>query len=204
MLALLNKEFVVNFWTNFIGTLILIFSSLITTTYQIPIYLSVFFVLLFVRNGDGKDELNRSDRLISSLPVSRTQILASKIIYGFSIGLVFLLIQTAFNYFIPGLTSNSLSEIIGILILIVFLLTAYQMFYLIFGPQIMNYIIILIFFAFITIIPIMINTGQFNRFFEFISQYNLNIIFMSVSVLMLMLTGLMFTINIKLYNSKDL
>ncbi|UUX34725.1 ABC-2 transporter permease [Fundicoccus culcitae] len=204
MLALLKKEFIVNLRIILISTAVYILINIVMYENQFSLYLTIPFVLLVLGNSDGMDELNHSERLIASLPVSRDEVVMSKVIFGSLIGFFYILIISSLNFILPNLEANQIGEFIASFILIIFSIVVYQLLFLLFGSRVMKYIIILIYLAFITIIPMIVNTRQYEHLYSLLNNFDLNLILSALAIIFLILAALILRINLKLYQAKDL
>jgi len=204
MKALLRKEWIVSknlLIISFVLNFVVLF---IVSENQLPIYLGLMLALFNVRNIDGLDDKTEYHQMIQSMPVSRLQVVAGKVLFHLIQVFSYLVLIVLLNALMPNFQNNDLSNLIFTAGFAIILVMGYQLIYVVFGPQIMNYVVIVLFLIFMLFGWMIAHSGPVQAILNFITTVNQLSLILGGTLILLALSFIMFFITAKIYERKDL
>ncbi|MDK8503200.1 ABC-2 transporter permease [Aerococcus sp. UMB1112A] len=204
MKALLVKDWLIGRKLLFLSLAVSLLVLFIVGDGQFPLTLGLMLALFNIRNMDGLDDKRTYRQLIQTLPVSRREVVAGKILSHLLQVATLILPLIILNAMIPGYRANSLTEILLLGLLAVFLLVGYQFTYTLFGPVFMNYISIALFILLITFGWTIFNSAFVQGLISYLQSLDPPLLVLSASLVCLILASALFILTVKIYERKDL
>ena len=204
MKALLYKDWQIGHKLLFLSLAVSLLVLFIVGDGQFPLSLGLMLALFNIRNIDGLDDKRPYQQLIQSLPVTRKEVVAGKILSHFIQVAILIIPIIGLNNLIPGYTANSLTEILLLGLLAVFLLVGYQFTYTLFGPDFMNYISIALFLLLITFGWTIFTSAFVQGLIRQLLTMDQTLLSLSASLFCLILASALFILTVKIYERKDL
>lgn len=156
-----------------------------------------------MRNIDGLEDENEYKILIQSMPVSRLEVVVSKIIFHLLQVGINLFVIVLLNGLLPNLKANSPREIFLTTILAIILILGYQFLYTFFGPVFMNYITVIFFLLFMLFGWTIARSSFIKGVIEWVLSIDQTILFIMLSLICLVLSTLILFVTLKVYEHKD-
>ncbi|WP_174614835.1 ABC-2 transporter permease [Virgibacillus ihumii] len=209
MRSLLYKEWVVNQAIIISMAVLLIagsmFVKMFNDTGQNPIYLAVIFGLMYPFIGDMNENTNKSENLINSLPVNRTEIVTSKYVSALLFGVLVIGI-TAFLKFFSLFEENQFIELAAALSFIGIFIAVYLPVFYLLGPRFVMIGMAALGLLGFVFIPMLVEAGMENGFWGLADVYReysndlLSAILIGITIVALLVSWF---ISVRLYAKKQ-
>ncbi|MDK6804416.1 ABC-2 transporter permease [Aerococcus sp. UMB7834] len=204
MKALLVKDWLIGRKLLFLSLVVSLLGLFIVGDGQFPLTLGLLLALIHIRNIDGLDDERVYQQLIQSLPVSRREVVAGKILSHLLQVATLILPLIILNAMIPGYRANSLTEILLLGLAAIVLLVGYQFFYTLFGPVFMNYVSVALFLVLITFGWTIFTSAFVQGLISYLQSLDPTLLVLSASLVCLGLASALFILTVKIYERKDL
>ncbi|AXF56545.1 ABC-2 transporter permease [Salicibibacter kimchii] len=201
MKALLLKEYDSNQSTYAATFIFFAVAAWVIGDDQIPSFVSILFVGVYLFSTSYVDDQNNSHILINSLPVNRCLVVTSKYINGLLVGMLLLILTIVPNILIPGYTP--LTEIALAAAAIMMVIAFYYPIYIIFGHRFMGYVFSAVLIGLLVMGPILSNTNVLDTIVIFLQQQSTVALMTGVTAASILILILSWMISVRVYVAKQ-
>ncbi len=201
MKALLLKEYYSNQSTYAATFIFFAVAAWVIGDDQIPSFVSILFVGVYLFSTSYVDDQNNSHILINSLPVNRCLVVTSKYISGLLVGMLLLILTIVPNILIPGYTP--LTEIALVAAAIMMVIAFYYPIYIIFGHRFMGYVFSAVLIGLLVMGPILSKTNVLDTIVIFIQQQSTVALMTGVTAASILILILSWMISVRVYVAKQ-